>query len=150
MHMTPNYMYITLQQTYIFLLNSQVTLLSDIYDFVTNNRLSLRLHANKTDFIILGVSIQSSKLTHFFTLSVLNHIIHIHNLDFTSDSIFLYLRKHISTSLIISSLRYYHSLLYYITANDITKLYCIQNCLTSFMTLSHRLSHSMSLPKSLY
>jgi len=67
--------------------------LNDIYGFVTNNILNLRLCADKADVISVGAAIQRSKLTRFFTTSVLNHNITpshtAHNLDFTFDSVFV-------------------------------------------------------------
>jgi hypothetical protein len=55
---------------------------------MSNNK--IRLNANKTDFIIISTSRQSSKLTHFFPTNILSHSIipsdTVCNLDVTFDS----------------------------------------------------------------
>ena len=64
---------------------------------MTNNK--LRLNANKTDFIIIGTSRQSSILIHFFPTNILYHSItpsdSVRNLGVKFDRDFNF-RKHIS------------------------------------------------------
>jgi len=64
---------------------------------MTNNK--LRLNANKTDLIIIGISRQRSKLTHFFPSNILSHSITpsdiVRNLGVTFDSDFNF-REHVS------------------------------------------------------
>jgi len=93
MQMTPKY---THQQTHLSLTQLRYCL-SDISGRMTNNR--LRLNGNKTNFIIIGTSRQSSKITRSFPTPILNHIITpsdtVRNLVVTFDSEFNF-RKHTS------------------------------------------------------
>ena len=80
-HKLDHHLYADDTQVYISLSTADTDLslkqlgdcLSDISGWMTNNK--LRLNANKTDFIIMGISRQRSKLTHFFPTNILSHSI---------------------------------------------------------------------------
>ena len=83
-------------QVYIYLSTADTDLslkqlrdcLSDISGWMANNK--LRLDANKTDFIFIGISKQRINRNHFFPMNILSHSITpsdtVRNLGVTFDS----------------------------------------------------------------